>query len=219
MWTNAESSFDESLASAVHSLHLTEVTVGAILTTVLLFVWLERRGRARWAQVPARLGAALHGPYRSSAFAAEHRGGAPGLVRAASFAGLAVAHLFAPLTLAAFTRYPFDGISIPLVPGLALVLLNWCCAWLLLARSPHAESATRTGAVGSLLGNVALLGVAAAHFAAVELQRRQGIAHACSSSVTFLVIVFAVASILQALLMLAALRLHGGALLSPSLTP
>jgi hypothetical protein len=39
-----------------------------------------------------------------------------------------------------------------------------------------------------------------------------GIEHACSSSVTFVVIVFAIASVVQALVVLAALRAHERAL-------
>jgi hypothetical protein len=204
--------FDESLSSSARSLPLGEVSLAALVGAALLFVWLERRGRSRWADVPLSLGAAPCGPYRSSEFVAEHLRRAPLLVRSASFASLAFGHLFGPLILLALVQYPFDGIAIPLVPGVALVALNWCSAWLLLARSPHAESAARTGAIGSLMANVGLLGVAAAHFVAVELQRRDGVAHACSSSVTFVVIVFALASITQSLWTLAALRAHGGTL-------
>jgi hypothetical protein len=202
--------FDESLASAASSLHVGEVTVSALAAALLLFVWLERRGRRRWADVPRFVATAPCGPYRSSAFVAEHLRRAPLLVRSASFASLAFGHLFAPIILLALVQYPFDGIAIPLVPGIALVALNWCSAWLLLGRSPHAESAARTGAIGSLMANVGLLGVAGAHFVAVELQRRDGVAHACSSSVTVVVIVFALASITQSLWTLAALRAHGG---------
>jgi hypothetical protein len=212
MLTIAGARFDASLASAARSLHLLELTLGGFAAALLLFAWLERRGRGRWAEVPAGFAKWAGGPYRSSAFLAEHMQRAPRLVLVAAFVSLAFAHLFAPLVSLALAKYPFDGIAIPLVPGLALVVLNWCCAWLLLARSPHAESAARTGAVGSLMGNVGLLGMAGAHFAAVELQRREGIAHACSSSVTFVVLVFALASIVQALVTLAALRVHREAL-------
>ena len=204
--------FDETFASAARSLHLVEVAAGALVAALVLFPWLERRGRGRWAAVPVAVASVAHGPYRSSAFVADHLRRAPLLVRACSFGNLAFAHLFAPLILLALAKYPFDGIAIPLVPCMALVILNWCCAWLLLARSPEAESAARTGAVGSLMANVGLLGIAGAHFAVVELQRRDGIEHACSSSVTFVVIVFAVASILQGLLTVAALRAHGSVL-------
>jgi hypothetical protein len=50
------------------------------------------------------------------------------------------------------------------------------------------------------------------HLVTVELQRRDGIEHACSSSVTFVVIVFALASVAQALVVMAALRAHEGVL-------
>jgi hypothetical protein len=141
-----------------------------------------------------------------------HLEGAPALVRAAAFASLALGFLFAPLIVLALVKYPFDGIAIPLVPGLALQLLNWSCAWLFLARSPLAVATARSGAVGALMANVGLLGIAGAHFVVVELQRRDGIEHACSSSVTFVVIVFAIASVVQSLLTMSAVRVHGRSL-------
>ena len=58
------------------------------------------------------------------------------------------------------------------------------------------------------MANVGLLGIAGAHFVVVELQRRDGIEHACSSSVTFVVIVFAVSSVFQSLTMMSALKSH-----------
>jgi hypothetical protein len=204
--------FDESLASVARGLHLVEIVSLALVGALLLFVSLERRGRTRWAEVPAEHRGVALGPYRSSAFVSEHLRGAPRLVRTASFGALVFAHVFAPLIVLALAKFPFDGIAIPLAPGIALVVLNWCCAWLLLARSPHAESAARTGAKASLIANVGLLGMAAAHFVVVELGRREGIEHACSSSVTFVVLVFAVASVAQALITIAALRVHGDAL-------
>jgi hypothetical protein len=204
--------FDESLASVARGLHLAEIGAIAVVGALALFVWLERRGRTRWAQVPTQHGSIELGPYRSSAFVTEHLRRAPRLVRTASFGALVFAHVFAPLIVLALAKFPFDGIAIPLAPGIALVVLNWCCAWLLLVRSPHAEPAARTGANASLVANVGLLGLAAAHFVVVELGRREGIEHACSSSVTFVVLVFAVASVAQALVTMAALRAHGGAL-------
>jgi hypothetical protein len=204
--------FDESLASVARGLHLGEIVVAALIAASLLFVWLERRGRRRWALVPASRGESGSGPYRASAFVTGHLERAPLLVRAASFGCLVFAHVFAPLLLLALTSFPFDGIAIPLAPGILLVILNWGVAWLLLARSPHAESAARTGAKASLVANVGLLLLAASHFVVVELARRDGIQHACSSSVTFVVIVFAIASVVQALVTVAALRAHGGSL-------
>lgn len=201
--------FDESLVSVARGLHLAGIVAWAILGSLVLFVWLERRGRHRWASVPAERGEAPHGPYRSSTFVTGHVGRAPLLVRTASFGCLLFAHVFAPLIPLALISFPFDGIAIPLAPGIALVVLNWCCAWLLLGRSPHAESTARMGAKASLVANVGLLCLAAFHLVTVELGRRDGIEHACSSSVTFVVFVFAFASIAQALVTVAALRAHG----------
>lgn len=204
--------FDDSLASVARGLHLGEILASALVGALILFVWLERRGRHQWARVPVSRGDVAHGPYRSSEFIAGHLQRAPLLVRVASFGCLVFAHAFVPLILLALTRFPFDGIAIPLAPCIALVLFNWCCGWLLLGRSPHAESAARTGAKASLVANVGLLCLAASHLIIVELGRRDGIEHACSSSVTFVVLVFAVTSVAQALVTVAALRAHGAAL-------
>jgi hypothetical protein len=200
--------FDESLASVAQGLHLVPIVACAIVGSLVLFVWLERRGRHHWARVPTARGESGDGPYRSGSFVAGHLRRAPPLVRVASFGCLLFAHVFAPLIPLALISFPFDGIAIPLAPGIALVLLNWCCAWLLLGRSPHAESAARMGAKASLVANVGLLCLAAFHLVTVELGRRDGIEHACSSSVTFVVFVFAFASIAQALVTVAALREH-----------
>jgi hypothetical protein len=200
--------FDESLASAARGLHVAELAVAAFVVAAVLFWQLERRGRARWGLVPASRFATARAPYRASAMVGSHLPGAPRLVRAAAFASLSLGLLFAPLIVLAVAKYPFDGIAIPLVPGLALQLMNWSCAWLFLARSPLAVATARSGAVGALMANVGLLGIAGAHFVTVELARRDGIEHACSSSVTFVVIVFAICSVVQSLLTMAALRRH-----------
>jgi hypothetical protein len=201
--------FDESLASVGRSLHVVEVTLCAFAAAWLLFAWLERRGRVSWTRVPvAARSTASGGPYRSTTLVAGHLARAPSLVRAAAFASLAFAHVSVPLILLALVRYPFDGIAVPLVPGLALASMNWCCGWMLLSRSRLAASAARSAAVGSLMANVGLVAIAGAHLVMVELQRRDGIEHACSSSVTFVVLLFAVGSIVQALLTIAALRAH-----------
>jgi hypothetical protein len=56
------------------------------------------------------------------------------------------------------------------------------------------------------MANVGLLVMSVAHLVGVELQRRDGIQHACSTSVTLVVIVYATSSIALASLMLRALR-------------
>jgi hypothetical protein len=204
--------FDESLLSVARDLHVVEIALGAFASAYLLYAWLERRGRSRWAVVPAGTMATSRVPYRSSDVVSGFMHRAPRLVRLASFGALLFGQLFAPLIALALAKYPFDGIAIPLVPGMALALLNWSCAWMLLRRSPLASSAARSGSVGSLMANVGLVAIALVHFVYVELQRRDGIEHACSSSVTFVVIIFAVCSVVQALVMLAALRKHEPAL-------
>jgi hypothetical protein len=200
--------FDESLASVARGLHVGPVAALAFAAGVALFLWLERRGRSSWAQVPASTYTATAGPYRQSEVVSTHLERAPALVRAAAFANLVFAHAFAPLILLALVKYPFDGIAIPLIPGIALVLLNWGCAWLMLGRTRDAPSTVRSAAVASVMANVGLLVIAAAHFAVVEAQRQEGIQHACSTSVTFVVIVFAIASLALSLLTLATLRAH-----------
>jgi hypothetical protein len=213
MSTAPEALFDESLASVARALHVGEVTLAAVVSALLLYFWLERRGRHGWIGMPlTRMPNEGH-PYRTSTLTLAHMDHAPRLVRVAALGSLAYGHFFVPLVALAVVRYPFDGISIPLLPGMALALLNWVCAWLLLSRAKLALSAARSGAVGSLMAHVGLLAIAGVHFVEVEMQRRDGIEHACSSSVTFVVIVFAVASVAQALVVLAALRAHGEALL------
>lgn len=201
--------FDESLPSVVRGLHVGEIALAAIVGAWVLFVWLERRGRRQWALVPLATYVASARPYRASAVISEHLARAPRIVRLASFSSLAFAHLFVPLILLALTSYPFDGIATPLIPGIALALLNWVCAWLLLGRSPNASQAARLAAVGSLMANVGLLAMSAAHLVGVELQRRDGIEHACSTSVTLVVIVYAASSIALSFVMLRALRSSG----------
>jgi hypothetical protein len=200
--------FDESLTSVARALHVGPVAALALAAGTALFFWLERRGRSRWTEVPSATTVASAGPYRQSQVVSAHLSRAPALVRAAAFANLVFAHAFAPLILLALTKYPFDGIAIPLVPGIALVALNWGCAWLMLGRTREASSTVRSAAVASLMANVGLLVIAAAHFAVVEAQREEGIRHACSTSVTFVVIVFAIASLALSLLTLAVLRAH-----------
>ena len=197
--------FDQSFAAVASQLHLGSVALGALAGTLALYLWVERRGRARWSEVPAVVSEVVAGPYRSGPLVTEHHAHAPGLVRVAAFTSFLVAHASAPVILLALSRFPFDGVSIPLVPGLALVGANWCCGWLLLTRSRHASTAARMAAKASLLANVGLLSLTAVHLVMVELGRREGIEHACSSSVTFVALVFAVVSVLHAALTLAIL--------------
>lgn len=199
---------DESLVSVARELHVGGFVFTAVVAAVFANLWLERRGRQNWEGLPPVKSANLGHPYRATIVAIAAAGKAPPLLRGAAFANIVFGNVFIPLIALAVVRYPFDGISIPLLPAMALALLNWACAWLLLTRAKLAASAARSGAVGSLMANVGLLAIAGVHFVEVELQR-DGIEHACSSSVTFVVIVFAAASVAQALVVLVALRAHG----------
>lgn len=200
------------VASVVGELHLAQVVAVAGVAATVAFLWLERRGRGRWAQVPLSSGEATRGPYRSSAFVAATMTRAPLLVRAASFVCLAFAHVFAPLIVLALASFPVDMIAVPLVLGTPLVVLAWCCGWLLLARSPRAESAVRSVAHVSLVAEATILVLATGHVLFAELGVGEGIEHTCSSSVTFVMLAFAVASIVQTLVVIAALRAHASAL-------
>jgi hypothetical protein len=102
------------------------------------------------------------------------------------------------------------------MPGVALLVLNGVAAWLLLSRSPHAWTAAHSGANASLITSVGMVCIGAGHLLTVEMQRHEGIEHACSASVTFVCILFALGSGAQALLTLAALRVHAALLVPKS---
>ena len=53
--------------------------------------------------------------------------------------------MFAPLIILALARYPWDGIAIPLVPGIAIVVLNWAWNYFTFQRGARLI----TGATGS----------------------------------------------------------------------
>lgn len=198
--------FDDSLASVARSLHLGAVGLFALLGALALFAWLERRGRRNWTRPLFVRSLVDDSPYRSSEVVAAYARRAPVLVQLTSLGSFGLALFFMPVVVLALASYPFDVIAIPLLPGLAFALGNAWCACLFLARSPRACAIAHGGAIGSLMSNVGLLLIAALHFGAVELQRREGIQHACSSSVTFLVFVFAASSVAHALMTLALLR-------------
>ena len=71
--------FDESLAVAARGLHLGGLAVAAFVAALALFLWLERRGRPRWAQVPSATFSTQSAPYRASSMVSEHLERAPSL--------------------------------------------------------------------------------------------------------------------------------------------
>jgi hypothetical protein len=157
----APARFDESLATVARSLHLGLLVTLALGAAAVLYGWLERRGRVGWSVVPLARTVVAAGPYRRTEVVTARRTKAPPLVRAVAFGCLTCGHLFVPLIVVALVKYPFDGIALPLVPGLALLAFDWSCAWLLLRRSPTAFAAARAAAAASLLADAGLLVIAA----------------------------------------------------------
>ncbi len=193
------------------SLHVGAVALAAVACATALFLYGERNGRSRWVELTRKVTTGS-GPYRSTSLAASHLRAAPRLVRATSFTGLAFGHLFVPILTVALVVFPFDGIAVPLLPGIAVAVANWWCAWLLLRRSSLAQPFGRAAAVSSLVANIGLLALCPIHLLLIENQRLEGIVDACSSSVTGLELVFALAAVVQASLILATLRFHKEAL-------
>jgi hypothetical protein len=206
--------FDESLTAVAHELHLVPVVFAGLFAGILAFLWLERRGRMAWRHAPLAITRASAAPYRQSSVVSRYLDCAPLAVRASALTTFVLAIVLAPLALLALFAFPFDGVAIPLMPGVAFLGLDAVAAWLLLSRSPHARTAAQSGANGSLIISVGTMCIGAGHLLTVEMQRSEGIEHACSTSVTFVCILFALGLGAQALLTLAALRMHG-ALLAP----
>jgi hypothetical protein len=205
---------EASLASVARELHLVPVVTAGLIAGILAFLWLEGRGRMAWRYAPLAMARASAAPYRQSSIVSRYLDSAPLAVRISALTTLVLASVLAPLALLALFAFPFDGVAIPLMPGVAFLVLNAVAAWRLLSRSPHARTAAQSGANGSLIISVGMVCIGAGHLLMVEMQRNEGIEHACSASVTFVCILFALGSGAQALLTLAALRMHGG-LLAP----
>ena len=206
--TTASPRFDDSLASVVRDLHLVPVATTALVLGLLAFAWLERRGRTAWGLTVAAEEWAPLAPYRYAPIVTHQRRRAPLLVRGSALGTLLFVNLLAPLALLAMLEFPFDGVAVPLMPGIALLLFNGVAAWLLLARSPHASTAAQSSATASLITSVGMVCIGGVHLWTIEMQRAVGIEHACSTSVTFVVVLFALGSGAQALLTLMALHVH-----------
>jgi hypothetical protein len=131
---------------------------------------------------------------------------APRIVRGASFACFAFGHLFVPGLLFILTKFRFDGIGVPLIPGVGVAAVIWLCGWMLLWRSALAQEATRVAAVGSLALHVALFAMSVVHLAFIEAASPLGMHHVCSSSVAFVACFYSGAAIVQSLIILRALR-------------
>jgi hypothetical protein len=199
-------------------LHLGRIAVFALASAALLFVYAEKRLRPRWLAMAAGRVGARSGPYRSTTLVSSRLRRAPLLVQVTSLLGLTFGHLFVPALIAALLIFPFDGIAVPLMPGIAIAVANWCSAWLLLGRSPLALAFTRAAALSSLVANIGLLALCPIHLLLIENHRVEGLVQVCSASVTGVELIFALASVAQAVLLLATLRLHGTLLDAPAVS-
>jgi hypothetical protein len=197
-----------SLAEAASSLHMGGLAIAAAAGSALVYVVAERRGREAWSHARARLSGG--GPYRTSALADDRRHAAPPIVRAASVMGFTIAMLFVPGLLFALTKFEAEGIAFGLFPAVTLALVtmalvNARCAWLLLTRPPESSREATDAPLVSIMAHVFLLMIVAAHLT-LSANDPEAPAHVLSSPLVYVGVSFAVASMVQAGLMLVAAR-------------
>jgi hypothetical protein len=193
--------FDDSLAQiAALKVPIAACAAIALATAVALAASVEGQVKRSWAKVPilGRLGVR---PYRTTTAPVAYLTRVPFAVRAAAICCFAFGHLFVPGLVAALVSFRFDGIAVPLIPGVAMALAIWACGWLLLRRSASAPEIVRSAAVASLVMNVSLFAMSVLHIVLVE----GSYSHECSSSLAFTACVFAGAAVLQSTVMLLAL--------------
>ena len=195
------------------SLHVTTFALMAATGGAALFVVGERRGRDAWARASARLLGT--GPYRSNALPADARPAttsraaesAPPLVRVAAILAFVVALLFAPWLVFALVKFRFDGVANGILPGVTMALVNARCAWLLLTRPPASTREAIDTAVALLIAHGILLVIGAAHLA-LGTDDPDFTYDGRTSPLVYLGVTFALASIVQAVLMLVAIKAH-----------
>ncbi len=191
---------------AKYSRFLVFAAVAALVAAGALFTLVERRARTRWAGVATKR-IATGSPYRGSTLVARQLARAPRLVQVTAFASFAFGLLFVPALVFVLSTFRFDGLGVPLFPGVVIAFVIACCGGLLLGRTENAPEIVRLVARVTLGLNGALLLLSMAHFVVVEA-RWAGPLHECSASTVMAVCVFATASLPQALLMLATVRVH-----------
>jgi hypothetical protein len=199
--------FDDSIEQIVAlRVPIAACSAVALGLAVLLASSMGARVRRSWAKVPlvARLGA---WPYRTTEVPVGYVTRVPLAVRAAAICCFAFGHVFVPGLVAALISFRFDGIAVPLIPGIGMALGIWACGFLLLQRSARAPEIVRSTAVASLVMNVALFVMSVLHIALVE----GSYAHECSSSLAFTAGVFAGAAVVQGIVMLIAMGRWRGA--------
>ena len=196
--------FDESLAAlTAHRSAIAGALLASAASAAVVLALLVRRARPRWRCDLAPMRSA--GPYRGAVIVRAAERDIPPLVRAAAASCFAYGHFFLPLIVVALATLRFDGIAVPLVPGVAIALTTWISGWLLLARAESAPEIVRASAVASLVLNVTMLGLSVAHLAYVELASQ---VHECSSSFAFIALVVSIASVPQSMLVLTAVSRH-----------
>jgi hypothetical protein len=154
--------------------------VGSLGFTVTLFRKLDARGRARWLEI-AGAARSIAGPYRSTVVLGARIGTAPRAVRTAAAMSVLFALAAVPAVYAVLDSPHFDGIAVPLLPGLALSIASACCAAALLARATEAAHAARLTGRASLFFHACLSILALAHLVVVETEWGSQV-HACSRS-------------------------------------
>ncbi len=170
--------------------------IGGALTLVLMRN-LDLRGRARWRAVGGRAHTA-GGPYRSATLQGTSLVAAPAWVRGATLGSLVFALGAMPAVYLVLDTPHFDGIAVPLLPGLLLSIASACCVGLLLARATDdASSAARLAGRTSLFFHGSLSVLALAHLVVVETDWGSQV-HSCSRSLALAVLALALGATAQA---------------------
>ena len=172
-------------------------TVVSVGFTVALSRKLDARGRSRWLEL-AGAARSLAGPYRSTVVLGARIGAAPRAVRTAAVSSLVCTLAAVPAVYAVLDTPHFDGIAVPLLPGLALSIASACCAAALLARATEAAHAARLTGRASLFFHACLSVLALAHLVVVETEWGSQV-HACSRSLALAVLGLALVATAQGL--------------------
>jgi hypothetical protein len=171
--------------------------VSAVVTLVT-YRALDARGRARWFEVGGR-SHAPSGPYRSAVVHSARLVVAPSSVRTATVVSVVFLLGAAPAVYTVLDTPHFDGIAVPLLPGLLLSLASALCVSALLARaSDEASHAARLTGRTSLFFHGGLSVLALAHLIVVETDWGSQV-HACSRSLALGVLALALGATAQSL--------------------
>jgi hypothetical protein len=200
-----------SAGAGLDGAHVALFGCTAVVVASVVFTLVEKKWRRRWRAVPLGVALVATGPYRSASVVARHFVRAPAMVRIAAASSIVFGQVFLPALVFALMVMPFDGIAIALLPGILVTVATWSCGLLLLYRAPTVTTSARSSALAALLSNFGLLTLCAVHAGYVEYDPNYGI-HEASNSVPAVAFVFAIASTVQAALVLFTIRAHRRAL-------